>query len=231
MFEASIAIIDANFYGHRCRFTNSVFFGHRPVGCIHAVFEAILNAGSSFGARRIVLAFDTRHSVRRRDFPPYKSGRSDRKEALSDSDKEILKSMYAQMDALPRILQECGFDALRQNGMEADDLIAMVCRNYPNERIIIVSQDRDLYQLIANGAVIAKPKGIDRYEMYGYRNFKEEYGIEPSAWAWVKAIAGCDSDNVPSIGRNPETGELEYRIGEATALKYLRGEMDEGSSQ
>jgi 5'-3' exonuclease len=49
--------------------------------------------------------------------------------------------------------------------------------------------------------------------------FKERYGISPKRWIAVKALAGCNTDNIPGI-----TG-----VGEASAVKYLRGNLKESS--
>jgi len=46
-----------------------------------------------------------------------------------------------------------------------------------------------------------------------------EYGIAPSQWADVKAIAGCSSDGVEGV----------RGVGEKTAAKFLRGNLKPAS--
>jgi DNA polymerase-1 len=48
-------------------------------------------------------------------------------------------------------------------------------------------------------------------------DFKEEWGLDPSDWATVLAIAGCDTDDVPGV----------EGVGLITAAKYLRGELSD----
>jgi 5'-3' exonuclease len=57
------------------------------------------------------------------------------------------------------------------------------------------------------------PKGNG--EMITFNSFVKEWGIYPEDWAYVKAIAGCSSDNVQGV----------YGVGDPTAAKYLSKKM------
>ena len=48
------------------------------------------------------------------------------------------------------------------------------------------------------------------------QSFKKEYGLETKDWWKVKAIGGCSTDEVPGVAP---------RVGEGTAVKYVRGEL------
>ncbi len=95
-------------------------------------------------------------------------------------------------------------------GYEADDLIASIALRVRNA--IIVGSDRDFYQLLSRGVRQWLP---DRQRMMTLKRFREKYKIEPAMWATVKALTGCDTDEVPGI----------EGVGEPTAIKYLRGEL------
>ena len=75
--------------------------------------------------------------------------------------------------------------------------------------MVIVSTDRDLYQLLRQDRVSVwdplKKKPVTE------RSFTMKYGIGPDEWAPVKAIAGC-----PGV----------KGVGEKTAIKYLTAEMN-----
>jgi DNA polymerase I len=103
---------------------------------------------------------------------------------------------------LPNI--KCGLDAigipwLEQRHLEADDLIAALCRRYQVRRITIVSTDRDFYQLIdKNVSVRAPRRGA---QVVTEATVLAKYGVAPSQWCDFRAITGDRSDNVPGVPR------------------------------
>jgi 5'-3' exonuclease len=101
-----------------------------------------------------------------------------------------------------------------QDGYEADDLIAALCKRFTpksKDDAIIVSSDADLFQLLSNPRVsIWNPQ---KKVLLTGEKFREKYGIDPTMWASVKAVAGCLSDNIRGIDR----------VGEKTAIKFLAG--------
>jgi hypothetical protein len=137
-------------------------------------------------------------------------------------EREARQPLYDQMNLLrEQYLPAIGFsNVFLQSGREADDLIAAVVdqRIEPlTEEATIVSADEDLYQLLGNGVTIFQPtKG----RCYTATDFNAEYGIHPREWAMVKALAGCDSDNVPKIVRGlGVTGAIKYITGRLTGPK------------
>ncbi len=103
---------------------------------------------------------------------------------------------------------------MEEPGYEADDLIAQACQQLPEEdQIVIVSNDQDLYQLLSDRVSIFK-KG----DYYRADHFWNDYDIEPAMWPRIKAVAGCSSDNIKGV----------RRIGVATAVKYVKGVLNQG---
>ena len=78
----------------------------------------------------------------------------------------------------------------------------------------IVTSDADLYQCLSPTCQIWNPR--KRRTMTESR-FRDEYGIPPRKWKYVKALAGCLSDGVPGLGG----------IGEPTALAVVSGRASE----
>lgn len=101
---------------------------------------------------------------------------------------------------LPNI--KSGLDALdipwlEQRRLEADDLVAAICRRHRGRQITIVSTDRDFYQLIDEHVSVRAPKR-------GAQAVTEavvlaRYGVAPSQWCDFRSITGDRSDNVPGI--------------------------------
>jgi len=143
--------------------------------------------------------------------PEYKANR---RNDLTPEEAEDLKIAYSQFDILrDKVLPYMGFSNIfYQNGYEADDLIALICYRLPDDTMII-SSDNDLFQLLRQ----------DRFcpvRMWNFKAINDEahfsqawHGLKPIDWVKVKAIAGCDGDNVKGI----------YGIGPDSAAKYVAG--------
>lgn len=222
-----IIIIDGNFIAHTCRFTGKVYHEGEECGVIKTLLDYILDLSQSYKTNNFVIAWDSRHSFRKKKYPWYKSKRTKDRQELSEEEKKILRSMYRQIDILQVCLKELGFENnIEQNGLEGDDVMAMVCRNYPTERIILVASDHDLWQLLDHNVSMLTPKGDYLGKEYRAKDFEKEWGIPPQKWFLVKAIAGCSIDEVPGVGRDIHTGEIVARIGESTAANFLIGKMN-----
>lgn len=79
---------------------------------------------------------------------------------------------------------------------EADDAIAVYCRLHPDDAIVVLSDDRDLWQLITtNIQVESRVKGsvmlVDRFAC------RRLLGVEPAAIPMMKALLGDKSDSIP----------------------------------
>lgn len=222
----TIVVIDGNFIAHLCRFTNRIRYKGKECGVILKIFEMILDCSMAYDTESISIVWDSKHSWRKKKHSWYKEKRTQDRKELTDQEKKDLRSMYEQVDKLMKILPQIGFqNSFMQNGIEGDDLMAMICRNYPTSKIVLVASDHDLYQLIDNNVSILTPKGEYLGKEYRKKDFEEEFGISPSKWHLVKAIAGCISDEVPGVGRDIKTHEIVARIGEKTACNYLAGKL------
>lgn len=159
-----------------------------------------------------VFAFDSRDSVRRQAFSGYKEKRSNG--PFSREQQLNRDAVWTQLAALKDAhLPALGFpNLLQESGFEADDMIGAACRALGGQEKHLVSNDKDLYQLVDENTVAWTPGrngtavGLDRF-VYDWR-------LEPDRWADIKSIAGCKSDCIPGV----------VGVGEVTAAAYLRGE-------
>jgi DNA polymerase-1 len=121
---------------------------------------------------------------------------------------------------------------IEEAGLEADDLIASYTRaaSAKGWDVTIVSSDKDLMQLIGQGADGARVDMLDT--MKNQRIFIpeviEKFGVEPERVGDVLALMGDAVDNVPGIrGIGPKTatkliqesGDLEAALASAPAMK------------
>jgi len=207
-----IILIDSNYVAYFHSFRQPLFHEGRSVGIVFGFLKTLLFLAKTFETNRFVFAWDSRRSIRQAWLPTYKESRraeKDRAKAVED---------FRQFDLLRRfVLPQFGFrNIFLKSGFEGDDIIATLCKGNPDEEIVIVSSDNDLYQLLSPLHFMYNLKTKKRYTDH---DFGKEWGIEPALWADVKSIAGCSGDNVPGVDG----------VGNKTAIKYLKGEMSEKS--
>lgn len=204
-------IIDSNAVCHRARHAmkgTGLSHNEMKTEVIFSFMNQIYSLAQYFNTNKFVFVWDSRESKRRKMYPDYKK----RKQEKTPEEIEFDNLTLPQFDKIRcEVLPALGFNNIfMQNGYEADDIIATIVMQH-KDRFTIISRDNDLYQLL----FYAKMYDPQSKKMLDKKSFYKIYGIVPSKWAWVKATAGCTSDNVKGI----------YRIGESTALKYLRGEL------
>jgi 5'-3' exonuclease len=155
----------------------------------------------------LVVADDTKPYFRSKAYPRYKLDR-----VKSTEQKEVSAYVKKSKDHIRELLHAVGAKVLAAPGYEADDIIAhnaILPTLFPNDdKVYIASSDTDLYQILLkhNRILLCHKKGL-----YGYKEFKAEFGLEPSQWARVLAIAGSHN-GVPGI----------KGIGLKTAAKLVR---------
>src|SRR5918999_1337356 len=123
-------------------------------------------------------------------FPEYKAHRSAMPEELR-----------AQLDHLDEILVAMNIPAIRAEGFEADDALATMSRQIPdNVELFIVTGDQDAMQLVdGRGKVLRTTRGVSETKTYGREEVVEEYGVTPEQIPDYKALTGDSSDNIPGV--------------------------------
>lgn len=125
--------------------------------------------------------------------------------------KPMDEDIVTQMKYCNQLASLLGFPFINNMEYEADDILGMIS-SYATENdmdMIIVSSDRDLYQLINDNVYIYSLKNkelIDKNWMYS------KYRLYPNQWVELKMLMGDRSDNIPGI----------EGIGEVGALKLLQ---------
>lgn len=213
-------------------------------GVTFGFLDAIHSLQGQFQSERIVFAFDCGTSWRRYAFPAYKRSRR-RMAVCTDTDgcewdeedkvmigqcrecrekdeakRQARRSVKRQIRCLrDELLPALGHrNVLFQPKCEADDVIAAVAKSLPfAEQAVIVSADRDLWQLLDRERIVQHNPTTRR--TYAESDLaKGFFGLSPAQWANVKALAGCATDDVPGIAG----------VGNKTAAKWLRGRLKPG---
>ena len=160
------------------------------VSNFHILFT--LNAVNSyvkqFVPNRTIIVWDEKKEYkvneRKKVFEDYKGNRS--KDPAPHENNEVIKSILLSM----------GINSIFPSQLEADDIVAYICKEYEGRKVI-VSVDRDFIQLINEDVTLYDPI---RKTFFEYSNFEECTGYKNvSEWFTAKCLTGDKSDNVPGI--------------------------------
>lgn len=173
------------------------------VNAIKGFFYKLKSYIETFNPTHIVVCTDISRSktFRRKLYKPYKSQRK-------ESDQDIV----LQMEYVSRLISLLGIPIINNELYEADDLLGMISRlvsdNMEDTDTVIVSSDKDLYQLIDDHTFIMNPKNGEIIDSYW---LEDNYKLTPDQWIELKMLQGDRGDNIPGIPG----------IGEVSALRLI----------
>jgi DNA polymerase I len=123
------------------------------------------------------------------DFTGYKAQRKPMEEDLSSQIPKVIE-----------VMESFGIKMIGVNGYEADDVIATVAKKFEKEyEVVIVSNDRDLWQLASPTVSIMLPNTKGSVEWLGPKEVLARFGFPPSNIADYKGLRGDPSDNIPGV--------------------------------
>ena len=205
-----ILLIDGNSMANRAFYATMGRMMKTPTGistnAVYGFFQIMFKTIEEEKPDKIIVAFDISSSEKRtKIFSEYKAGRHKTPEDLT-----------MQFPIIKELLRMMNIPIVQKDGIEADDILGAIAKKEGKKgnKIIILTGDRDYFQLVDMNVNIRYPKTIMRkteYIIYDNYKINEEYGLTPAKLIEVKALMGDASDNIPGV----------KGIGEKTALKLI----------
>lgn len=191
----------------------------KPSGMVFGMANFILNLQKDFAADGVVFALDSGGETKRHEIlPDYKANRQSPPSELKE-----------QIPVCIEMIEKMGFCCVKQQGYEADDIIASFVKRYENDhKICIVTTDKDLHQLINKNVTIFNPA---KKEVMDEVKTKLKFGVSPSQIRDYLALCGDASDNIPGVsGIGPttakkllnEVGDLDFILANINLVKSTR---------
>jgi DNA polymerase-1 len=184
---------------------------HAVLGFVNMVKRLIREKNPKY----LIIAFDSRGPVfRNRLYDQYKANRPSMPDDLS-----------VQIPYIKQFVAASNIAMLEEQDVEADDIIASVAKKFTalGQRIVIVSGDKDLLQLISDDVVMWDPM---KDKVMDQEAVKKKYGVPSGQLLDLFALIGDSSDNVPGVpGVGPKTAEK--LIGDFVNLDGLYAHVDE----
>ena len=182
-----------------------------PTQAIHGFFKSIHYYAYEFQPQQIIVAWDGGKSEKRLALMPEyidKGGRSKKRDAKMEAKFQELKQ---QFPAITDMCLRLGWTAIV--GGEADDALAVAAQTAAKAGVpsVIVSSDKDFYQLVNEHVSIMNPNQKAPVRYITHENFFEAKGMRPDQWLDFRAMMGDPSDGIPGA----------KGVGEGTAKKII----------
>lgn len=147
-------IVDLSNMMYRCLHSSSGPIDTRAGMALHITLNAIRSSWKKFKADHIVFCMEGK-SWRYSYYPQYKAHRRVQDSLLSKKEKEDMEFFFNVYEQFSEFLSlKTNVTVLQCPVAEADDMIARWIQVHPTDQHIIVSSDRDFYQLLSENVKI-----------------------------------------------------------------------------
>ena len=202
--EAVLYLVDGTALAYRSYYA----FIRRPlvnssgenVSAVYGFASSLIKLLNERAPSHIVVAFDRPEPTFRHEaFEEYKATREEMPDEMAD-----------QLPLIRELVEAFGITIVEEPGYEADDLIGTLSTRAKEAglRSVIVSGDKDFFQLVDEFVTVLDPAKDVEYEP---SDVAEVFGVPPSQVTEVLGLMGDASDNVPGVPG----------IGKKTALDLI----------
>lgn len=198
----TLLLIDGNALMHRAYHAMPNFHTKDgvPTNALYGFLSMLFKSVTDFKPQYIIVCFDTpKPTFRNTLSPTYQAHRP-------KADDDFIK----QIPLIRQMLVEAGITFLEKDGFEADDVIGTLSekfKNIPDLRILILTGDKDIMQLVDKNVFVITPKtGLSDIAVYNEEGVEKKMGVRPNLIPDLKALMGDASDNYAGAkGIGPKT--------------------------
>lgn len=211
----------------------------RSVNALRGFCDMIASLLSRYHPSRLVVCLDLdwRPQFRVDLLPSYKAHRLVEQTAHIDSSapaeatvaEEVPDALTPQIPMILAVLAAAGLATAGADGLEADDVIGTLAHRERHDPVIVVTGDRDLFQLVRDDEppvrICYVGRGLARAELIGPTELAKKYGLPVGhagdAYADMAILRGDPSDGLPGVAGIGEktAATLISRYGTLAALQ------------
>jgi DNA polymerase-1 len=173
--------------------------GYQMGGCV-GFLKSLQRLCREFQPASVYVTWEGGGSQRRRKlYPDYKSDRKPGRlnrfygDDIPDSEENKQHQLISLLSALKNV-PVC---QVYVSDCEGDDIVAFLVRGpFRDKQVVIVSADKDMYQLLGSNVKIYS---LYRKKFITDNDLFEEFRIKSHNFALAKCLCGDDSDNIPGV--------------------------------
>ena len=200
IFRPDVILIDGSSYIYRAfhALPPLTTTAGKPTGATRGFASMLRKLIDIYPGIPMVMIFDAKGPNFRNDFyRDYKSNRP-----------PMPNELRVQIDDIKTLSKLFKMNILEIEGVEADDVIATLAKDFNEKKILISSPDKDLTQLVEATTIQHNSMTNDFFDVQGVYS---KFGVYPNKIAELLAIVGDKSDNIPGI----------TKVGNKTAAKWI----------
>lgn len=159
----------------------------QPVQAVFGFCRMVAKLIKQFKPQHMVVVWDSKGVTERKElYPAYKATRQAPPSDLFEQKKLIEE--FIDLIHLPQVFM---------TGVEADDLIASLAKKFQaDHQVVIISSDKDLYQLLDGSIMIFDPfKDV----FVSRQEHEQKLGFSVDKLSMYHALVGDASDNIPGV--------------------------------
>jgi DNA polymerase-1 len=203
-YERYLLIDGLNLFFRNFSAINAVNSNGVHIGGLGGFFRSLGALIRTINPTQVYVVFDGVGSSNHRKniIPEYKSNRNVTrvtKHELFDSLEEEDDSKVDQIVRIIQYLKTLPVKTISLSRVEADDIIAYLSSTLPtkpDDRVFIVSSDKDYLQLVTEKVIVYRP--IEK-EYYTTDTVKEKFNVNPHNFLLYKLLMGDNSDGITGI--------------------------------
>lgn len=191
------------------------------VNAVYGTFNMLHRILTDLQPHCVVAALDSRKSDRKEEYADYKSNRS-----------KMPDDLRPQIPMIHSLLEKMGVQMVKEEGLEADDLIYSLCHSATEfDQIYIASSDKDLMQLVNDKIKVFDSMKQVTYDRAGVIN---KFGVAPEQIVDYLSLVGDSSDSIPGVKGIGEKGAAKL-LAEFKTLENMYDQIEtvkpEGTKQ
>ena len=163
-----------------------------PTNVIHGFMSMLNKITSDYKLNQLIVTWDLPGQTFRNEiYTEYKANRTSAPDNFN-----------LQIPLLQSLLKTFNIPQVSKEGYEADDVLGSLSKslNSDKKKVLIVTGDRDTFQLISKKTnILYTKRGISDVDLVDEKFFVEKFGIKTSQYVEYLALKGDPSDNIPGL--------------------------------
>jgi len=170
------------------------------VGGVVGFLYSMIGMVEKYNPKKVIVAWESGGSSRKRSiYSEYKQKRRPAKlnRFYGDELPDTVNNRNSQVSLIIELLNNTPVCQIYVPDCEADDVIGYICKyKYADNKKLIISSDKDFYQLLDKSTIIFSPTWK---KLVTSKEVREKFKISPQNFCLAKSVCGDPADNIDGV--------------------------------